>query len=257
MKVELLPSTFGGPSVMQFCMSLLINDKVALDAGTLGFLWPVDRQRQVQHVFLSHSHADHIASLPMFLDNVYEPIESCPQIYAGPETLDCLRKYIFNDTYWPDFIRLSAEENPFLTLCELTSETPVGLPCGITVTPVLLHHTIPTFGFIVEDSTVTVAFVSDTGPTEQIWKLLRLRPRLAAVFLECSFPNKLEWLAGKSGHLCPRLFAAELQKFDSSVPLLVYHLKPAFQEQIARELEALQRPGLQLAVSGHAYEFRA
>jgi cAMP phosphodiesterase len=255
MKVELLPSTFGGPSAMQFCMSLLINDEVALDAGTLGFLWPVERQRRVQHVFLSHSHADHIASLPMFLDNVYEPTESCPQIHAGPETIDCLQKNIFNDVYWPDFIRLSGEENPFLSLRELTSETPVCLPCGITVTPVLLSHIIPTFGFIVEDSCVAVAFVSDTGPTEQVWKLLRLQPRLAAVFLECSFPNSLEWLAWKSGHLCPRLFAEELRKFHSSVPLLAYHLKPAFQRQIAMELEALQRQGMQLAVSGHAYEF--
>ncbi|MEY3172683.1 MAG: hypothetical protein RLZZ436_596 [Planctomycetota bacterium] len=255
MKVEMLPSTLGGPSAMQFSMSLLINDELAIDAGTLGFLWPLDRQRRVQHVFLSHSHADHLASLPMFLDNVYEPVDACPQIHAGRETQHCLQKHIFNDVLWPDFIRLSAEEKPFLSLCELISEVPVKLSRGSTVTPVLLNHTIPTFGFIVEDSTATVAFVSDTGPTDRIWEVLRQRPGLAAVFLECSFPDRLEWLAEKSGHLCPRLFALELKKLPLHVPLLVYHLKPAFQQLISTELGALQRPGLQLAVSGHVYEF--
>jgi ribonuclease BN (tRNA processing enzyme) len=257
MKVELLPSTLGGPSAMQFSMSLLINDELALDAGTLGFLWPLERQRRVQHIFLSHSHADHLASLPMFLDNIYEPTEECPQVHASSETLECLRKHIFNDVFWPDFIRLSDEEKPFLTLSELTSETPVHLPSGVTVTPVLLNHTIPTFGFIVEDSTAAVAFVSDTGSTDRIWELLCHQPRLVAVFLECSFPNSLEWLARKCGHLCPRLFAEEVQKLPASVSLLVYHLKPAFQQMIATELGALQRPGLQLAVSGHPYEFYA
>jgi ribonuclease BN (tRNA processing enzyme) len=255
MKVELLPSTLGGPSAMQFSMSLLINDELAVDAGTLGFLWPLERQKRVRHVFLSHSHADHLASLPMFLDNVYEPVDACPRIYGGPETLECLRRHIFNDVYWPDFIRLSEEEKPFLMLHQLDAETVVRLPSGTTVTAVLLNHTVPTLGFIIEDSTAVVALVSDTGPTDRIWELLRHKPRLAAVFLECSFPDRLEWLAEKSGHLCPRLFAQELKKLPSDVPMLVYHLKPAFQQPIATELEALHRPLLQLAISGHIYEF--
>lgn len=257
MKVELLPSTLGGPSAMQFSMSLLINDELAVDAGTLGFLWPLERQKRVQHVFLSHSHADHLASLPMFLDNVYEPIDACPQIYGGVETLECLKKHIFNDVFWPDFIRLSEEEKAFLVLRQLESETLVRLPSGTTVTAVLLNHTVPTLGFIIEDSTAVVAFVSDTGPTERIWELLRCRPRLAAIFLECSFPNRLDWLAEKSGHLCPRLFGQELQKLPPDIPILVYHLKPAYQQLIATELESLHRPGLQLAISGRVYEFHS
>lgn len=257
MKVELLPSTLGGPSAMQFSMSLLINDALAVDAGTLGFLWPLERQQRVQHVFLSHSHADHLASLPVFLDNVYEPVDACPQIYGGPETLECLRKHIFNDVFWPDFIRLSEEEKAFLILRELENEKLVRLPSGATVTPVLLNHTVPTFGFIVDDSTAVVAFVSDTGPAERIWELLQCTPRLAAIFLECSFPDRLEWLAEKSGHLCPRLFGRELQKLPPDVPVFVYHLKPAHHQQILAELESLQRPGLQLAISGRLYEFHS
>jgi cAMP phosphodiesterase len=193
----------------------------------------------------------------MFLDNVYEPVDACPQIYGVAETLECLRKHIFNDVFWPDFIRLSEEEKAFLILREMESETLVRLPSGTTVTAVLLNHTVPTLGFIIEDSTAVVAFVSDTGPTERIWELLRCRPRLAAIFLECSFPDRLDWLAEKSGHLCPRLFGRELQKLPPDVPVLVYHLKPAYQQLIATELESLHRPGLQLAISGRVYEFHS
>jgi ribonuclease BN (tRNA processing enzyme) len=257
MRVELLPSTIDGPAAMQFGMSLLINDALAIDAGTLGLLWPVERQQRVRHVLLSHSHLDHTASLPIFLDNVYEPTAECPVVYGGREALACLRRDMFNDSLWPDFVRLSEEEFPFLRLCEAVSEEQVALPGGLQFTPVLLNHVVPTFGYIVEDETAAVAFVSDTGPTERIWELLRGHERLAAVFLECSFPDELEWLAEKSGHLCPRLFAVELQKLSRRIPILVYHLKPAHHQAIATELGELQHPGLALAVSGRAYEFYA
>jgi cAMP phosphodiesterase len=256
MRVELLPSNIGGPADMQFGMSLLINDEIAIDAGTLGFLWPLERQRKVRHILLSHSHVDHTASLPIFLDNVYEPCPECPTIHTGIETIDCLRRNVFNDSLWPDFIRLSQEEFPFLNLHQIKSEDVVSLSGGTQFIPVLLNHVVPTLGFIVGDGTATVAFVSDTGPTDRIWEVLRQQQRLAAVFLECSFPNHLEWLAKKSGHLCPRLFALELSKFPNHVPVIAYHLKPAFQRIIAAELAALDRPGLELAFSGRCYDFQ-
>jgi cAMP phosphodiesterase len=257
MRVELLPSNIGGPADMQFGMSLLINDDLAIDAGTLGFLWPLERQQKVQHVLLSHSHVDHTATLPIFLDNVYEPRPGCPTVYTGLETIECLRRNVFNDSLWPDFIRLSLEEFPFLTLQQIRSEEVIALPGGTRFIPVLLNHVIPTMGFIVEDQSAAVAFVSDTGPTDRIWEVLQQQPRLVAVFLECSFPNHLEWLAVKSGHLCPRLFALELQKIPTQIPVIAYHLKPAFQRTIAAELAALNRPGLELALSGRCYEFNA
>lgn len=256
MKVELLPSNIGGPADMQFGMSLLINDDIAIDAGTLGFLWPLERQQKIRHILLSHSHLDHTATLPIFLDNVYEPRPECPTIHTGIETIECLRRDVFNDSLWPDFIRLSREEFPFLTLNPIKSEDRISLPGGTRFIPVMLNHVVPTLGFIVEDQTAVVAFVSDTGPTDRIWELLQRQDRLAAVFLECSFPNQLEWLAIKSGHLCPRLFALELRKFPEQIPVFAYHLKPAFQQGIAAELAALNRSGLKLALSGKCYEFR-
>ncbi len=72
MRVELLPSSVPA-SEAQFLVSFLIDDTVAIDAGSLGLLADLDRQRGVRHVFLTHEHVDHIASLPIFLENVYDP----------------------------------------------------------------------------------------------------------------------------------------------------------------------------------------
>lgn len=254
MKVELLPSTVGETAAKQFCISALINDTIAIDAGTIGLLWPIERQMQIRHVFLSHGHIDHVASLPLFLDNIYLPSPGCPVVYACKDTEKCLRNDIFNDRLWPDFFRLSKEEFPFLDLQPLTSEVIVELPT-LSVTPVQLDHVVPTMGFILQDAECSVALISDTRPTNRIWEVLATVKNLRAVFLECSFPNSHRWLAEKSGHLCPDFFEEELNKFPKEVSVIACHLKPVFFDEIAGELNALQRKHLQIGIPGMEYNF--
>ncbi len=254
MKIELVPSTVGTPATRQFCIAAVVNDTVAIDAGTIGLLWPVQRQTQIQHVFLTHSHVDHVATLPLFLDNVYTPGPHCPSVYACEATARCLREDMFNDRLWPDFIRLSEEEFPFLNLQMLEPEVTVELP-GLTVTPVPLNHIVPTMGFILQDADTAVAFVSDTGPTERIWELLAQTANLRAVFLESCFPNSHRWLAEKSGHLCSELFDEELKKLCESVTVIACHLKPCFFDEIACELRAIPRDHLEIGATGHEYTF--
>ncbi|MEZ6061582.1 MAG: 3',5'-cyclic-nucleotide phosphodiesterase [Planctomycetaceae bacterium] len=254
MKIELVQSTVGEPVTRQFCIAAVVNDSIAVDAGTIGLLWPMKRQLQIRHVFLSHSHIDHVASLPLFLDNVYEPGPDCPTVYSCPATQECLRRDVFNDRLWPDFIRLSEEESPFLKLRTLQAEVPVELP-GLTVTPVPLDHIVPTMGFLLQEPDCSVAIVFDTSPTQRVWEVLAAAPNLRAVFLEASFPNSHRWLAHKSGHLCPEQFQQELRKLPPSVRVVACHLKPRFFDEIARELQALGRENLEVGVPGAEYVF--
>ena len=66
MKVELLPSSLP-PTEAQFLVSFLVNDTVTIDAGPLGLLSDLRKQERVRHVFLTHEHIDHIATLPILL----------------------------------------------------------------------------------------------------------------------------------------------------------------------------------------------
>jgi ribonuclease BN (tRNA processing enzyme) len=126
---------------------------------------------------------------------------------------------------------------------------------GLRITPVPVHHAVPTFGFLVEDAAGAVAFSSDTGPTDELWARAGARANLRAVFLEASFPDALGWLAEASGHLTPARFAAELRKLPRPVPAIAVHIKPRYREQVVKELLALGQPELQIGRFGVPYEF--
>jgi ribonuclease BN (tRNA processing enzyme) len=252
MKVQVVPSSADQPE-RQFLISYVINGVIAIDAGCLGSM-RVESQQRIEHVFLSHSHLDHVASLPMFLDNVFLPGPSCPAVYGGKATLACLQRDLFNDCVWPDVMRLAKTESPFVQLAELAPEKAVRLG-EISVTPIELNHVLPTFGFVIEERQgPCVAIVSDTAPTERIWQVLAPR-RLDALFLEVSFPNAYHWLADRSRHHCPRTFADELQKLGRNVRTLAIHLKPAFFDTLVAELAALRLPHVEIADPRKTYEF--
>ncbi|MEO2036610.1 MAG: 3',5'-cyclic-nucleotide phosphodiesterase [Planctomycetaceae bacterium] len=254
MQVELLQSTVGESAARQFCIGAIVNDTIAIDAGTLGLVWPLERQERIQHIFLSHSHLDHIATLPLFLDNVYRKGPECPTVYANEATQRCLREDVFNDRLWPDFIQLSEVETPFLNLQLLVPEIAVAVST-LQITPIALNHIVPTLGFILQDKTSAVAFVSDTGPTERIWEVLSKTVNLKALFLEASFPNSHRRLAEKSAHLDPEMFAAEIQHISEDVRIIACHLKPGHFDTIASELKTLGRIDLEIGVPGRKYTF--
>jgi cAMP phosphodiesterase len=253
-KLTLIESSVGPGPRQQILASYLINDEVVIDAGSVGYFSPLEVQKKIRHVFISHSHIDHIASLPIFVDNVYEQGPDCPTIHASRHTLSCLQSDIFNDRLWPDMVRLSMQESPFLRFEESQSEVTVEAG-NLQVTPVPLDHLVPTFGFIIADDSAAIAIVSDTSPTERIWELINQTPNLKAVFLEASFPNHMEWLAERAMHLTPSLFAAEQAKLERDVPVFAIHIKTAFDAQVKSELRALNLPRLQIADPGHTYDF--
>lgn len=256
MKVHIVPSSVGASSCHQILATYVINDSVAIDAGVLGLLSPLEAQRRVRHVFLSHSHLDHVATLPIFIDNVYMPGPNCPAVWGSSQVLETLQRDMFNDRIWPDMIRLSAEESPFLRLETIAAEQPVEVE-GLRITPIELKHVVPTFGFLVEESATgtSVLFVSDTGSTERIWEIANQTVGLKGVFLEASFPNSMRWLADKAAHLTPELFRDELVKLKRPVPVHVIHVKLAFETQILDELRALQLPNLCIAEPGTTLQF--
>jgi ribonuclease BN (tRNA processing enzyme) len=233
MRVKLLSSAHG--PLVQYSSSYLINDTVAIDAGSLGFWGLPEQQAQVHHIFLTHSHADHIASLPVFIENVYGLIDPGAMVYANAYTLKALEQDVFNDRIWPDFVELSRLHPPFLSLQELEPEQQVVID-GLRFTPVPVHHAVPTFGYIVTDGKSTVVFGADSGPTERIWQLAREAPAPHTVIMEASFPNSMADLAKISAHLTPALFAEELAKLPAGSRVLTTHIKTRFREEMLLEL---------------------
>ncbi|MEO0997825.1 MAG: MBL fold metallo-hydrolase, partial [Pseudomonadota bacterium] len=76
----------GGISAGARTSSILVDHDVLLDAGSgVGDL-SLDELRRIRHVFLTHSHLDHISALPLLIDCMFEALNGQPvSVYARPE----------------------------------------------------------------------------------------------------------------------------------------------------------------------------
>lgn len=254
MKLTIVPSSVPsmGEQPSQYLISYLINDTLAVDAGSLGLYGTPHTQAKIQHVLISHTHIDHTATLPIFLENAYEAKADCVTVHGSDAVLESLQGDIFNDRTWPDFVALSGGAAPFLKLARLEPGRPVDLE-GLRITPVEVNHVVPTLGFLIEDDDVAVVIASDTGPTEELWKLANESRKLKAVFLEAAFPNALSDLARVSKHLTPALFGAEVRKLKRPTTVVAVHIKARYRAQILEELNALGLPNLEIGALGRAY----
>jgi cAMP phosphodiesterase len=253
MRIELLPSSIP-PSDAQFLVSFLVNDTIAVDAGSIGLLADLGRQQAIRHVFITHEHLDHIASLAIFLENVYSAGSDCVELLAASDLLEFLHADVFNGRVWPDFFRLSRPDNAFLRTTALEAMVPVQR-AGLTLTPVPVSHGVDTIGLVVDDGVSAVAFPSDTGPTQLLWEHLADVPHLRAVFLEASFPSSHSDLAALTGHLCTRTFPVEAAKLPAGVRKIVVHRKVRYAAEIAAEIDALGLDNVELVRQGHVYTF--
>jgi ribonuclease BN (tRNA processing enzyme) len=254
MKVRILGSSVGDSSPRQYVSSYLINETIAVDAGCLGLHGTPREQETIRHVFLTHSHFDHTATLPIFVENAWTPTGECPRIYGSSETLDAVQRHIFNDVMWPDFVFLSKNMHPFLRLCLLDTELPVEAG-GLRITPVRLNHVVPTFGYVITDDKTAVIVAGDTGPTERLWEVAHQTSGLRAVFLEACFPNSLKRLAEASLHLTPEMFAGEVGKMPPGIKVVVTHIKVRYRDEIVREIHALGLPQVEIGDCEKDYDF--
>jgi ribonuclease BN (tRNA processing enzyme) len=254
MKVVILGSSGGDPGARQYVSSYLINDSIAIDAGCLGFHGSPDQQARVRHVFLTHSHSDHTTSLPIFIENVWTPSPECPCIYGSAETLGAIRRSIFNNEVWPDFVALSERMPPFLRLRVLEPEVSVDVE-GLRVMPVCVDHTIPTYAYVVQDSSTAIIFGADSAPTTRLWEIARTIPVLKAVFLEASFPNRMKTVAEVSRHLTPDMFGREAAKIPAGVKVIAVHMKVRYRSETESELNGLGLPLLDIGQCEQEYMF--
>jgi cAMP phosphodiesterase len=256
LKIKLLPSRPEADKQTQLLTSFLINDCLAIDAGTLGFALDVQQQQGVHHIVLTHTHMDHIALLPIFIDEVFTLLTSPLQVYALPEAITTLRQCIFNDSIWPNFekIMLINGHGPALEFLALEPRAPVRL-AGLTVTPIPVNHTVPTVGMLVEDDHAAVIYSADTYVTNDLWEVANATKRLKAIFVDVSYPNELEKLAGVSRHLTPQSLGSELKKLKCDAEIHCVHIKPILRSRVISQLEALGNPRVFVAEIGKTYQW--
>ena len=252
MKIEVLGG-YGGESQGCRMTCLLINDSIALDAGSLSQALPIERQVGVHSILLTHSHMDHTSSIPFFIENVFGN-ERHIDIYTSSATTYAIRKHLFNNDTWPDFTRIPNHLLPAVRFNEIHDGVPFELD-GVRFTPIPVDHLVPTHGFLIEQDGQAVLWSSDTGPTQRFWEIANRTANLRAVCIDTSFNNALQHIADVSHHLTPATLTTELEKLDKRVPILIHHLKPPCVEQIRIEIKALGNPDIDYLEQGKVYDF--
>ncbi|BDU71141.1 MBL fold metallo-hydrolase [Mesoterricola silvestris] len=244
----------GGEAEGSRLTGLLVNGTVAIDAGSLTQALTLAEQVKVRQIFISHSHLDHICTLPFFTKNIFGHTQVPVEIHALPETLDALRRHLFNDELWPDFSVIPSPDNPIIRFSEIEPGRTYEVE-GLRVTPIPVNHLVPCVGYRVEDDHSAFIFSSDTAATDRVYEEANATANLRLFITEASFPNAQAWLADAAKHLTPEKLGEELRKLKVDVPVGIYHLTPGDREVMLPELSALGDPRLTLLEQDARFEW--
>jgi ribonuclease BN (tRNA processing enzyme) len=242
MKIKIL-GCCGGQLPGRNNTAFLINSDTLLDAGTIALSLTLSEQKKIKNVLVSHAHADHIGGLPFYAVNIVSNTGPGVVIHGSDYTVKAIKKHLMNGVLWPDFtaIKNFGKKNIFsYNALKPGKWYSIG---GYRVKQIPVNHTIPTNGFIIGHKNRYVVYSGDTKDTNAIWKeAAKLGSKLKAVFVECSFPDKVQFLADVSAHLVPATIGSQLKKLGSSQKpkVFVYHLKPEYIKEIKSDLKKIK-----------------
>ncbi len=252
MRIKVL-GCYGGQLLGFHLTSFLVNESILLDAGSPTEALDLEDQFSIRHIFISHTHLDHIKDIAFLADN-----RSLKRlggangnrqivVHSLPENIEVMRKDFFNNRVWPDFTRIPSVADPILVFEPIEAEQTVEVD-GVKVTAIAVNHPVPCTGFLIDQDDKQFIYTADTGHTDRIWEVANAQPNLKGIVLDCSFPNAYEKLAEISGHLTPNGMAVELAKFErlGKVPVYLYHMKPETLDVLTSEVGSLFLPHLRM-----------
>ncbi len=252
MRVRILPSATDG-SDQQFLTTFLLDDRVALDAGALGLHGTPCEQAKIANVVLTHSHADHVCSLPTFAMNVMDACGRRTVVWSHEPVLDSLRSDMFNGRAWPDFLTLMPLGEPVVQLRTVQPRVPFEIE-GLRLTAIPVNHPVPTMGYIIEDADAAIVICTDSGPTDEIWDRARMLEKLTTVFVGVAFPDGCELLAEAAGHLTPGLLRERIAGLPRGVAVIAVHIKPARSRETVAQLLAPGQSAVSIGTTRTSYD---
>jgi len=221
-------------------VSFLIDDVLAVDAGSLVSELTFPEQRKIQAILLSHGHYDHIRAVPAF---AFNNSDRTTKVIATPKTLEILSSHLIDGVVYPEFTSdASFLQKATIKLVPLEPFKPQNIE-GYEVIAVPVSHPLDSVGFEITSSDgKTLFYTGDTGPgLSSIWG--NISPQL--IIADVTWPNSLSTAARDAGHLCPKTLEKELAEFRRlkgySPRVVIIHLSPQHEPEIEREVREVAK----------------
>ena len=222
-------------------VSFLIDDILAVDAGSIASNLSFSEQRKIKAILLTHGHYDHIRDIPSFAFNNFD---HTIKVFAPNHTLNILSSHLVDGIIYPEFTKKIPFflEKPTLKYVPLETFMTINIE-GYKVLTLPVNHTITTVGFqITSADGKKIFYTGDTGPgLSALWQ--HISPNL--IIVDVTFPNKLENRAINSAHLCPKFLKKELIEFHNIKgyfpQVFIIHLSPNFEKEIKNEIKDISK----------------
>ncbi len=218
----------------------LIDGTVAIDAGSLAAALDDEQRARLSAVLATHMHFDHTRDIPTLALAAHEMGRQL-SVYSLPSTLEGVRRHLLDGEVYPDLTR---PLNGAPAACRFEEIAP-GAPFAVgalQVSALPVVHTVPSVGFILwEQRGDCIAISGDTSGG--LAGFFSHEPKPQVLFVEVTFPNRLDHRARVTGHLTPTTLAKEVQAAQARglpVPRIVaVHIGYFFRHEILAELAQL------------------
>lgn len=235
MKVRVLGCSGGIGGANLRTTAMLVDGDVLIDAGTgVGDL-SLAELAAIDHIFLTHSHLDHVASIPFLVDTVGDLRKTPLTVWALPATIAALREHIFNWVIWPDFAAIPSAAAPCLVFQPIEVGQSVEVR-GKRVRVLPANHVVPAVGYVIDAGAGSFAYTGDTTAHPALWDALNAVADLRYLVIETAFSDSEAELAERSRHINPSMLARELGHLRSRPEVFITHLKPSQIDLIMHEV---------------------
>ena len=254
MKLRILGCS-GGIGGNSRTTSMLLDNDVLIDAGTGVGELSLTELSMIDHVFVTHSHLDHIACIPFLVDSAGFMRDKPLTVHAASATLEIIRQHIFNWKIWPDFTQIPNAQRPFMRYNTIRLGQTVELE-GRKITVLPANHVVPAVGFHIDSGAASLVFSGDTTTNDALWEVVNLISNLRYLIIETAFSNAEKELAVRSKHFCPSMLAEELLKLKLNPEIYITHLKPGEVELTMQEIgECIHGSAPRMLQNGQVFEF--